>query len=147
MTYGSNSTKERDSMTLTQLYDIADTNNVAVYHFPLYPLKSVSVPCSIGIDTDQIHSLKEEKEQLAHELGHCIRYAFYTGKSPYEVRAQKEYKANKWAIQKLVPYDMLINALKHNITELWELAEFFDVSEDLIKKAFTLYEDKLIYEY
>ena len=133
------------ALTLTQLYDIADKNNIPVYNYPLNPIKSMSVPGAIGIDCKKTKSETEEKEQLAHELGHCLTNSFYTGTSPYELRAQKEYRADKWAVKTLIPYDKLLNALKHNITEIWELAEFFDVSEDLIKKALKLYESKLIY--
>ena len=132
-------------LTLTQLYTIADTNNIPVYHFPLYPLKSMSVPGAIGIDANQLKSHSEEKEQLAHELGHCIKNAFYTGNSPYELRAQKEYRADKWSIQHLIPFPKLLNALHNGITEIWELAEYFEVSENLIKKSLKLYESKLIY--
>ena len=81
-------------MTLAQLYNIADQNAVAVYHFPLRYVKSMSVPGNIGIDADQIETETEEQSLLAHELGHCIKYAFYTGSSSLELRAQKEYRAN-----------------------------------------------------
>lgn len=131
-------------MKLNELYNIADENNISVYHFPLYPLKSISVPGNIGIDADRISTSQEEKECLAHELGHCIKYAFYTGSSPYELRSQKEYRADKWAIKHLVPYHLLVRAVKKGITTVWELAEHFEVSEEIIKKALKLYSEKLI---
>lgn len=131
-------------MKLNELYDIADNNNISVYHYELNPVKSMSVPGAIGIDTDCIETTLEEKEHLAHELGHCMLGAFYTVISPYELKSQKEYKANRWATQKLVPFPELLDALKNGIAELWELAEYFEVSEDTIKNAFTLYESKLI---
>lgn len=131
-------------MTLIQLYDIADQNNIAVYHFPLYPLKSVSVPGTIGIDADQVETTAEEKNLLAHELGHCIKYAFYTGISPLELRAQKEYRANKWAVETLIPFDELSDALENGITETWELAEYFNIGEHMIVFAFQLYEENLL---
>lgn len=31
------------------------------------------------------------------------------------------------------------------INEIWSLAEYFDITEDYIKKALTLYEEKLLY--
>lgn len=131
-------------MTLVQLYDIADQNDIAVYHFPLYPVKSVSVPGTIGIDADQVENDTEEKHLLAHELGHCIKYAFYTGNSTLELRAQKEYRANKWAVEALIPLDDLSDALENGITEIWELAEYFNASEHMIEFALRLYEESLI---
>ena len=131
-------------MNLSQLYNIADNNKIQVYHYDLSPIKSMSVPGVIGIDANFIKTNADEKEQLAHELGHCMLGAFYTGSSPLELRAQKEYRANKWAIEKLIPFAELIEACKSGIIEIWELAEYFGVSEALVKSAFKLYESKFI---
>lgn len=131
-------------MTLIQLYDIADQNKIAIYHYPLHPIKSASVPGTIGMDADQIKNNIEEKEVLAHELGHCIKYAFYTGHSPLELRAQKECRANKWAAVNLVPFNELMDALNNGVVEIWELAEHFEVSEDTIRQAACFYEEKLM---
>ena len=135
--------KEVNALTLNELYKIADINKIAVYHFPLSPLKSMAVPNAIGIDVTTIHSPREEREHLAHELGHCIKYAFYTGSSDYELKSQKEYRATKWAITHLIPLPLLVKAMKRGISTKWELAEHFDVSEELIESALVLYEEKL----
>ena len=131
-------------MTLNALYDIADKNNICVYHFDLAPIESMSTPGHIGIDADLIQDVADEKEKLAHELGHCIRGAFYTGNSPYELRTQKEYRATKWEIQTLIPFREFCTALDAGITSPWELAEYFEVPEKLIHSALTLYEAKII---
>lgn len=131
-------------MTLNALYDIAEKNNICVYHFDLSPIESMSVPGYIGIDADLIQNTTDEKEKLAHELGHCIRGAFYTGSSPYELRTQKEYRATKWEIQTLIPFREFYTALDAGITTPWELAEYFEVPEKLIHSALKLYEAKII---
>ena len=104
----------------------------------------MSVPGAIGIDANFVKTNTDEKEQLAHELGHCMLGAFYTGSSPLELRAQKEYRANKWAIEKLIPFAELFEACKNGIIEIWDLAEYFEVSETFVKNAFTLYESRFI---
>lgn len=43
-----------------------------------------------------------------------------------------------------MPFDKLLAAFRMGITELWELAEHFGVTEDFIKKAYALYEEKLL---
>ena len=43
------------------------------------------------------------------------------------------------AIQKLVPVDELEDAISLGYSEPWELAEYFDVTEDFIKKAVCYY--------
>ena len=133
-----------DKISLNELYEIAQENNICIYEFPLNPIKSMSVPGAIGMDTKHIKTSSEERVRLAHELGHCIKYAFYTGSSPLELREQKEYRANKWAIQKLIPFRQLHKALKQGITEAWSLAEYFNVTDDFMQKALDLYEEKLI---
>ena len=131
-------------MTLNQLYDIARNNNINVCHFPLSPIKSISVPGYIGIDIHQINTVSEERECLAHELGHCMKNVFYTGASTLELRTQKEYRADKWAIQTLIPFEELLRVLQSGRTEAWEIAEHFEVSECFVNKALNLYEYKLI---
>ena len=56
-----------------------------------------------------------------------------------------EFAARFLASQhKFVPFDKLLAAFRMGITELWELAEHFGVTEDFIKKAYALYEEKLL---
>lgn len=132
-------------MTLNELYKIADDNNIELYYFPFESLISVSIPSGfIGIDTNSLKTTSDERTILAHELGHQITGSFYTGSSPYDLRSRKEFKANKWAVNTLIPYDELIDAFENGILERWELAEYFGVTEDMIDMAFKLYEDKLI---
>ena len=56
--------------------------------------------------------------------------------------AKSEHKAEKWAIKKLVPEDELQNAFKQGIVEPWNLAEYFNVTEDFIIKAVNYYKVK-----
>lgn len=131
-------------MELTKLYEIADKNDISVYHFPLSPIRSMSVPGSIGIDADLLSSSPEEKELLAHELGHCMRNAFYTGKSDFQLRGQCEAKANKWEVETLIPFDELKCALLDGCCEKWEIAEYFEVPVSVVELACELYAEKLL---
>lgn len=128
---------------LYDLYNIADNNKIEVYHYPLYPLKSMSTYDAIGIDADQMETTTDEKECLAHELGHCMTGSFYNIHT-LETRDRMEYRANRWAIRQVLPFDDLEKAFENGITEIWELAEYFEVSEEFIQKAVSLYEEKII---
>lgn len=77
---------------------------------------------------------KEEKCVLAKELGH-----HWTGSNTNPVSANYrerlniskiEYKANKWAIEKLIPFNDFIAAIEKGIINTWELAEYFCVTDD-----------------
>ena len=76
-----------------------------------------------------------ELECLAHELGHCMTDSFYAGCSPFDVRIKHEHRANKWAIRQIMPFDELCEAVKSGHRELWQLAEYFDVSTKFVEKA------------
>ena len=79
-------------------------------------------------------------ECFAHEMGHCITDSFYAGYSPLEKRAKHEYRADKWAINYLIPFDALCQAVSEGNCELWQLAEYFDVGEPFVEKAIAYHE-------
>ena len=53
--------------------------------------------------------------------------------------AKHEYKANRWAIERYVPFDDLQTAFAHGYTERWQLAEYFDLPESFISKVLDYY--------
>lgn len=128
-------------MNINELYDIADNNNIAVYHFPMKSVTAVSIPGNIGIDTNKIETVTEETVCLAHELGHCMKNAFYNTKNICDLREKHEYKADKWAVNTVIPFEKLIKAVSNGITEPWELAEHFNVTEKFVHTAFQIYKN------
>lgn len=90
--------------------------------------------CSVGIDPLALSSECDERERLAHELGHCLTGSFYNRFSPYDERARHERRAGRWAVDALVPERELCLALREP-TSLAELAELFCVSEGTIRLA------------
>ena len=135
-------------MELYELYDFADENDIVVESFdlvrqPCFSIMDDDKNCFIAIDPMQLESVADEKTKLAHELGHCVRGAFYNRYTKFDDMRRHEYRADKWAIKKLLPKSDLEAALKDGM-QLWELAEKFEVTEDLIKKAMWIYFDKEI---
>lgn len=132
-------------MTLNELYDLAVDECVTVANFSLSKREALSTMdsdghCYVAIDASKLASTADEKTKLAHELGHCVTGAFYNIFSPYDLRQRHENRADKWAIKKLIPEDELNEAVAQGYTEIWELAEFFNVTEDFMRKAISLYE-------
>ncbi|MBR6513505.1 MAG: ImmA/IrrE family metallo-endopeptidase [Clostridia bacterium] len=84
----------------------------------------------------------QRKVHLAHEIGHCMTGAFYRPYSPLETRSRCEYRANMWMIEHILPKQSLEAAFVQGITEVWELAEYFGVTEDIIRFACYEYFDK-----
>lgn len=128
---------------LNELYDLAQNENIDVYCLDLSATKSLSVcrngKTAIAIDPFTLIDSSEEAVLLAHELGHCVTGSFYNRYSEFDVIAKHEHRADKWAIKKLIPEDELNAAFKHGIVEPWDLAEYFNVTEDFIIKAVEFY--------
>ena len=95
--------------------------------------------CYIGMDPFQIETSAQERVHLAHELGHCKTGSFYNVYSSLDIREKQEKKADRWAVMQLIPATELKKALLSGVTEVWELAEYFDVTEDFIRKAIEIY--------
>ena len=65
--------------------------------------------------------------------------SFYNRWAACDVREKCEKRADKWAVESLVPRDQLEAAIADGRVEPWELAEYFDVTEELIRKAICWY--------
>ena len=61
----------------------------------------------VGINTAQFDSSAELRTALIHEDGHFASGAFYLPYSPYQLKAQAEYRADKAAVLKHIPYPNL----------------------------------------
>lgn len=131
-------------MELLELYQLADEEHIPVYSFDLPQTHSLSLmnndgSCAVAIDPFGLNSTKDETTRLAHELGHCITGSFYNRYSNFDIKEKSEYKANKWAIKKLIPKDELQAAFEQGYTEPWTLAEYFNVTEEFVIKAVNYY--------
>ena len=54
-------------------------------------------------------------------------------------RQRHENRSDKWAIQMLIPVEALDDAIAEGCTEVWELAERFQVTEEFVRKAVCFY--------
>ena len=83
--------------------------------------------------------MAKETVALGHELGHCVTGSFYNRYAARDVMQKHEHRADKWAIEQIVPVDELDEAVAEGHTELWDLAEQFGVTEAFMKKAVCWY--------
>lgn len=124
----------------TFLYQIAERKNIPVIPFPLPESGSLCIQgdggeCYIGIDERFLETESEKKVHLGHELGHCMTGSFYNRYAPCDIREKHEIRADKWAINRLIPLEDLEAAVAAGYTDIWELAEYFNVTEDFMRKA------------
>lgn len=129
---------------LLSLLDFAQQHNIEVDWFSMRRAESLSVPLPdgshcIAIDHKKIRSCADAVCKLTHEFGHCATGAFYNRYSNFDLRQKHENRADKWAIKKLIPKDELEEAVHSGKKTSWELAEYFGVTEDFMKKAVCYY--------
>ncbi len=128
---------------MNRLFQIAQDAGITVEYCSIPRNESISVQDDAGnfvlMDYGLIASGAKERTHLAHELGHCETGSFYNRYSGLDVRQKHENRADKWAIEQLIPKDRLDQAVAEGYTDLWQLAEYFDVSEDFMKKAVCWY--------
>lgn len=131
-------------MDIKRLYDLANEQNIEVIQYPMQENGSMSVMsrngfCYIGMDESIQDGDVQERVHLSHELGHCMTGSFYNVYATIDNRQRHENRADKWAIKRLISQDDLDNAVANGFTEIWELAEFFGVTEEFIKKTVCYY--------
>lgn len=125
-------------MKLNELYEISEEENIEVKEYPL--LKEIK-----GLYKDNKILIRrglsgvEVKCILAEELGHH----FYTAgdiidQSNLSNRKQERI-ARKWAFNKLVPINLIKEAVKQGAENAYEVAGYLEVSEDFLKEALEYY--------
>ena len=129
---------------ILSLYQLAERQDIPVVRFPMPENGSMSIQtadgrCVIGLDGSVTDNGTQERVHLAHELGHCLTGSFYSPHTRVDSRRRHENRADKAAVELLVPVQALDNAVAAGFTELWELAECFGVTEDFIRKAVCYY--------
>lgn len=121
----------RDSDIPIILLDIPKTGSMCI--------QSESGRCYIGMDYGILPDEADRRVHLAHELGHCKTGAFYNRWATCDIRQKHENRADKWAIEHMVPVDKLDDAVASGHTDLWDLADYFGLTEDFMRKAVCWY--------
>ena len=126
--------------SLLELYADAENAGIDVDWFSMEQAPSLSAvlpdgQLCIALDPWKIDSIAYETTALAHELGHCATGSFYNLYAACDVREKHEHRADKWAIDRLIGKENFWNAIRSGCTELWDLAEFFGVTEDFMRRA------------
>ena len=90
---------------------------------------------AIFLDFTKIRSTRLLRGVCYHELGHAATGALHKIDSPFELVERNEYRANSWSAQQYLPEESFRAAFAEGYTELWQLAEYFDLPESDIQAA------------
>ena len=136
---------------MQQLLEIAEAENIAVEYkrfksaingmYLQMPDCQPVIYLSLKVHSDyRLHRCV-----LAEELGHHFtssgeRIAKKHHSMQDRLSIDKcEYKALRWAANQLVPENDLLDAITSGVEELWELAEEFDVTEEMMRFRMRLF--------
>ncbi len=131
-------------MELNKLYDIATRENISIEDFKMKNkaiIEQIDKEYYIGLNYSKISNSKEEKEILAEELGHYYTNTLYTANYSNTEINKREYRAGKWALKTLVPFQKLQDLYAKGARYSYEFAEELGVSEKLIDKAYNYYKE------
>lgn len=126
--------------TLLDLYEYAEDQGIDVDWVPLEQATSLSIPLpdgsyAIAVNPWKLDTLEQETVCLAHELGHCKTGSFYNRHAALDIRQKHENRADKWAIQHLIPVEDLDEAVVEGCEDIPALSEHFCVTEDLMQQG------------
>ncbi len=131
-------------ITTDELLDLSE--RMGFLHLPAkaaggIPALAVQLPsgrCAWAVERKGISSA-QYRQRVCHELGHCVKGAFYTRLSAPTTREKCEETARRWSYRKMVPIRDLIDAIADGDREPWQIAERLDVPEDMVRSAVTYY--------
>lgn len=125
------------------LYDLLQQNGVAVYQGELGQIPAVTIEMggeyAVFLNPDCLCNSAQESDILAHEIGHIMTGSTHPVDSPAYLVEQHEARAERCAIRLMIPWQHLKEAVAAGKSTPWDLAEYFNVSEDMIHKALSYY--------
>ena len=122
-------------MTYQELRDMARKENIEICEScDIGRLKGLYFDNTILLSKN-IKNHKEKKCILCEELGHHYEsYGNILDQEDHLNKAQ-EIRARRWAYKKLVSIDKLVNAFYNGIRNMYELAEYLEITLDFLKNA------------
>ena len=130
---------------LSDFYSYCKENKITVLPFDNAPSKGITMRdrglYAIFLDFTQIRSTQLLRGVCYNELGHVASGALHGVESPFETVERSEYRANRWSAEMFLTVEDFREAFASGYTEPWELAEYFDLPEPDVRKAFSYWHD------
>ncbi|MCL2672613.1 MAG: ImmA/IrrE family metallo-endopeptidase [Clostridiales bacterium] len=128
-------------MTLEEIKLYAEESGAEISDVPLPDMDAFCFPEGwIAIDRSRMETPAREKVVTTHELGHINTGSFYSVITKCDIKEKHEYRADKWAAHKLMPFSEIQEALRSGVRNDWEMAEFFGVTEKFVARAMDIYQ-------
>ena len=131
---------------LSDFYEYCEDHDVDVIPYAGAPSKGATIrddgQYAIFLDFTQIISVRSMRGICFHEVGHAATGALHKVDSPFETVERSEYRANRWAYERFLTAEEFAEAFRCGYTEPWELADYFDLPEEEIKKALSYWTEQ-----
>ena len=126
---------------LADFYQYCRHNQIDVIPYPGAPRPGVTIRdggwYAIFLDVGAIRSARLLKGVCCHELGHAATGALHKVDSPFETVGRSEHRANRFVAEHYLTETDFREAFREGYTEPWQLAEYFDLPEEVIRSAYT----------
>lgn len=127
---------------LNQLLAHAEKENIKIYEYMFQNnLKGLYVDNNIFIHS-KLDTTAEKKCILAEELGHHHTAASNILDQENLGNMQLEQRGRAWGYERLVTLESIIEASKEGIRNLYELAEYLNVTEEFLYNSIEYYKSK-----
>lgn len=131
---------------LADFYQFCESNDVDIIPYFNAPSEGTTIRdkdyYAIFLDIAKLRSIKVFNGVCLHEVGHVATGALHKVDSPYETVERSEYRANRWGFENYLKVEEFKEAFATGYTELWQLADYFDLPEETIKKALTYWTEQ-----
>lgn len=132
--------------SLADFYDYCRKNRVDVIPYVGVPQPGATVrDCgeyAVFLDFSKIKSARLLRGVCCHELGHLATGALHKVDSPFELVERSEYRANRYIAEHCLTVQDFREAFAAGCTELWQLAEYFELPERDIQNALTYWSER-----
>lgn len=102
-------------------------------------MKNDALYCDNVIWINERLTNAEKLSVVAEEIGHYETSSGNILDQSVLSNVKQERLARKWAYEKVIPLEEILQAVKNGIKEIYDLAEHFDVSEEFMKGCLSHY--------
>ena len=125
---------------LSDFYHFCNKNGVDVIPYDHCPQAGATIRdqgyYAVFLDFTKIRSTRLLRGVCCHEMGHVATGALHKVDSPFELAERSEYRANRWVAQAYLTPELFREGFEAGCTEFWQMAEFFDLPEADVRKAY-----------
>ena len=130
---------------LSHFYDYCKGHDILIIPYVGMPSAGATLrdggAYGIFLDFTKIMTTRQLRGVCAHELGHASTGALHKVSSPFETVERSEHRANRWTAENILTEEDFREAFAAGYTEPWQLAEYFDLPEQDVIKAFSYWKD------